>query len=184
MNYSFKSLSVTLFLIWIFSSCSAADSGKYRDMEKVKVGSTIPLFELKDQNGDLFKLSSLVGKRNIVLFFYPKDDTPGCTAQACAFRDQFDIFEEAGASIVGVSSQSVESHHKFASKYSLNYTILSDEGGDVRKLFGVPNSLFGLIPGRVTYIIDIYGKVLYIFNSQTNVERHIDESLRILQSIR
>lgn len=153
-------------------------------MKKVSLGSTVPLFELKDQFDDLFKVESVLGKKNLVIYFYPKDDTPGCTAQACSFRDQFEVFEEADAMIIGISAQSVESHQKFASKYNLNYTLLSDEGNKVRKLFGVPSSLFGIIPGRVTYVVNKKGKVIFIFNSQNNAEKHVVEALRILKKIK
>jgi len=155
-----------------------------QSMKKVSLGSTVPLFELKDQFGDLFKVESVLGKKNLVIYFYPKDDTPGCTAQACSFRDQFEVFEDADAMIIGISAQSVESHQKFANKYNLNYTLLSDEGNKVRKLFGVPSSLFGIIPGRVTYVVNKKGKVIFIFNSQNNAEKHVVEALRILKKIK
>jgi thioredoxin-dependent peroxiredoxin len=155
--------------------------------QKVKptqVGSIIPHFSLPDQNGNLFDINSVLGKKNLVIYFYPKDDSPGCTAEACSFRDQFEVFNEANAVIIGISAQSVESHKKFAEKYRLSYTLLSDQGNKIRKLFGVPSNLFGLIPGRVTYIADKTGKVLYIFNSQAQATKHVDEALRILKSIK
>ena len=153
-------------------------------MEKIDIGSTVPKFELKDQNGQNFQLDSVLGKKNMVIYFYPKDDTPGCTKEACAFRDQFEVFEDADAVIVGISAQSVESHLDFAKKHRLNFTLLSDTGNKVRKLFGVPSNLFGLIAGRVTYVINKQGKVIYMFNSQTQAEKHVDEALRILQEIK
>lgn len=153
-------------------------------MEKVSVGSSVPSFELKDQFGDLFKLDQVLGKKNLVIYFYPKDDTPGCTAQACSFRDQFEVFEEADAMIIGISAQSVESHLDFAKKYKLNFTLLSDEGNEVRQLFGVPRSLFGVIPGRVTYIVNKEGQVVFIFNSQKKSKKHVTEALRILKEMK
>lgn len=153
-------------------------------MKKVSVGSTVPSFELKDQQGNLFQLDSVLGKKNLVIYFYPKDDTPGCTAQACAFRDQFEVFKEADAIIIGISEQSVESHLNFAKKYHLNFTLLSDEGNKVRKLFDVPTNLFGLIAGRVTYIVNKEGKVIFIFNSQNQTKKHVTEALRILNEIK
>ncbi len=152
-------------------------------MEKLVVGSTIPKFELKDQHGELFSIDSVLGKKNLVIYFYPKDDSPGCTRQACSFRDQFEVFADADAMIIGISGQSVESHLEFAEKHRLNYTLLSDKGNKVRKLFGVPSNLLGLIPGRVTYVINKEGKVVYMFNSQTQVEKHVEEALHILQEI-
>jgi len=152
-------------------------------MEKISVGSVIPTFELKDQNGQDFKIDSVLGKKNLVIYFYPKDDTPGCTKEACAFRDQFAVFEDADALIIGISAQSVESHFNFAKKHRLNFTLLSDVGNKVRKLFGVPANLFGLIAGRVTYLINKEGKVVYLFNSQSQAEKHVDEALRMLKEM-
>lgn len=152
-------------------------------MKKIEVGSKVPIFELKDQNGELFKLEAVLGKKNLVIYFYPKDDSPGCTKEACSFRDQFKVFADADAIIIGISAQSVESHLKFAKKHRLNYTLLSDIGNRVRKLFGVPTNFFGLIPGRVTYVVNKKGEIMYLFNSQTQAEKHVNEALRILQKI-
>ncbi len=157
---------------------------KPENMEKVKVGSIIPSFELKDQNGELFQIDSVLGKKKLIIYFYPKDDTPGCTKEACAFRDQFEVFEDEDALIIGISAQSVESHYNFAQKHRLNFTLLSDTGNKVRKLFGVPGNFFGLISGRVTYVVDKTGKVVYMFNSQMQAEKHVDEALRILQEMK
>jgi len=154
------------------------------DMEKISVGSTIPSFALHDQHGQLFQIDSVVGKKNLVIYFYPKDDTPGCTKEACAFRDQYEDFEEADALIIGISGQSVESHLNFANKHRLNLTLLSDEGNKVRKMFGVPTNLFGLIAGRVTYVVNKKGEVVYMFNSQTEATRHVEESIRILREMK
>jgi peroxiredoxin Q/BCP len=153
-------------------------------IEKIEVGSTIPGFELKDQNGRLFSIDSVVGKKNLVIYFYPKDNSRGCTTQACSFRDQFDVFADANAMIIGISSQSVESHFEFAEKNRLNFTLLSDKGNKVRNLFGVPSNFFGLISGRVTYVINKEGKVIYTFNSQLQIEKHVQEALRILQELK
>jgi peroxiredoxin Q/BCP len=148
----------------------------------VKVGDAAPDFTLPNQSGELFSLSSLLGKKSIVLYFYPKDFSRGCTAEACAFRDSYEAFKQAGAEVVGVSSQSVESHDKFASLYKLPFILLSDEDQRVRKLYGVPTTL-GVLPGRVTYVIDKKGTVRYIFNSQFNPTKHIEEALAILKTI-
>ncbi len=152
-------------------------------MKKVEIGSKIPKFELKDQNANLFKIEDVIDKKNLVIYFYPKDDSPGCTKEACAFRDQFEVFADADAMIIGISAQSVESHLAFAQKYRLNYTLLSDSGNKVRKLFGVPTNLFGLLPGRVTYVVDKKGEVVYMFNSQIQVEKHVDEALKVLKEL-
>lgn len=154
------------------------------DTMKVVEGSKVPSFELRDQYGEMFSLDSVIGKKNLVIYFYPKDDTPGCTKEACSFRDQFAVFADADAMIIGISAQSVDSHLAFAKKHRLNYLLLSDTDNKVRKLFGVPSNLFGLIPGRVTYIVDKHGEVVYVFNSQMDAEKHVDEALRILQAMK
>jgi thioredoxin-dependent peroxiredoxin len=148
-------------------------------MHKIQVGDKIPSFILKDQNGNDFDISTLVGSKKLVIFFYPQDGSLTCTKEACYFRDLSDVFDEAGAVLIGISGQSVESHKDFAEKNRLTYTLLSDTGNHVRKLFGVPGKLFGLIPGRVTYVADRSGKVVYIFESQTEAQRHVDEALKI-----
>lgn len=148
-------------------------------MKSIKIGDIIPPFSLPDQNGNLFDISIYLGKRKLVIFFYPQDGSLNCTKEACYFRDMSEVFEEAGAVIVGISGQSVESHKNFSEKNRLNYTILSDTENFVRKLFGVPTRIFGFIPGRVTYVADKSGKVVYIFDSQTETQRHVDEALKI-----
>jgi thioredoxin-dependent peroxiredoxin len=149
---------------------------------KVKVGSVAPDFTLPSQSGVMVNFKDFIGTKPVVLFFYPKDDTPGCTKEACAFRDDYDQFEKLDAEVIGISSDSVESHRRFATKHDLPFTLLSDEVGQVRKRYGVRNS-FGLFPGRVTYVIDEEGVVRLIFSSQLGVEQHVEEALKALQSI-
>ena len=132
--------------------------------------------------GDNVTLSEYLGKKNVVLYFYPKDETRGCTREACEFRDQYDVFTDLGAEVIGVSAQSVESHKSFATHYGLPFILLSDEKNEVRKLYGVPSSM-GIIPGRVTYIIDKKGVVRHIFNSQFQPEKHIEEALKVLKEL-
>ncbi len=175
----YLSIYLILFIFYLF-----LHNNNESHMKKIEVGSTIPYFELYDQNGKLFKIDSVLNKKNLVIYFYPKDDTPGCTKEACSFRDQFADFEDADAVIIGISGQSVESHAEFAAKYNLNYTLLADINNKVRKLFKVPSNLLGLIPGRVTYVINKEGKVVYKFNSQTNAEQHVSEALEVLQKIK
>jgi len=151
--------------------------------EKIEVGSTIPIFSLPDQHGEMFDISTVIGKKNLVIYFYPKDDSPGCTKEACSFRDQYEDFVDVDAMVIGISSDDIESHKAFAQKYDLNFTLLSDEDGAVRDLFGVPKSFFGLLDGRTTYIVDKTGKVVYIFNSQLQAEKHITEALDALQAL-
>jgi peroxiredoxin Q/BCP len=173
----YLSVYIVLFSIYAFTSPE-------KNMKKIEVGSLVPEFSLPDQNGKLFSANSVIGKKNLVIYFYPKDDSPGCTKEACSFRDSFEVFNEAEAVIIGISGQSVESHRKFAEKYRLSFTLLSDEGDKVRKMFGVPVNFLGLLPGRVTYIADKSGKVVYIFNSQTQAEKHVEEALRILKGLK
>lgn len=132
--------------------------------------------------GDTVTLSDYLGNKNVVLYFYPKDETIGCTKEACAFRDAYQVFVDLGAELLGVSGQSVESHKSFASHHGLPFLLLSDEGNKVRELYGVPSTM-GFIPGRVTYIIDKKGVVRFIFNSQSQPEKHIAEAKRVLEML-
>ncbi len=149
----------------------------------IKVGDKCPVFTLQDQNNESVSIQDKIGENNLVIYFYPKDDTPGCTAEACSFRDSYESFKDASCEVIGISSDSVEKHKNFAQKHRLSFTLLSDEDKKVRIAFGVPGSLFGLIPGRVTYIIDKNGIVRHIFNSMMNAEQHVTESLSIIKLI-
>eukprot|EP00898_Chlorokybus_atmophyticus_P005747 jgi/Chlat1/6173/Chrsp41S05716 len=146
---------------------------------KVKVGDKAPDFRLKDESGRDVSLSKFKGK-DVVLYFYPADDTPGCTKQACSFRDAYSEFTGKGAVVVGVSGDSPASHKAFKAKYNLPYTLLSDEGNEVRKAWGIPSDLFGALAGRQTYVIDRTGTVKLIFNNQFQPTKHIDETLKVL----
>ncbi|MCL4149760.1 UNVERIFIED_CONTAM: hypothetical protein GTU68_058623 [Idotea baltica] len=150
---------------------------------KLKVGDLIPEFTLKDQNNTTVNSSDFIGKNATVIYFYPKDDTPGCTKEACKFRDEYEAFTDLNAKVIGISADDVASHKNFAEKYRLPFTLLSDEDNEVRKLFGVPKSMLGLIPGRVTYITDKKGTIIHIFNSQFGAEKHITEALLKLKEI-
>lgn len=149
--------------------------------KRVEVGDVAPDFELASQTGQKVRLKDVIGKKPIVLYFYPKDFTAGCTTEACTFRDNFEVFKDMGAEIIGVSSDSVESHLDFAKKYNLPFTLLADVNGKVRELYGVPKAAGGLFPGRVTYIIDRMGVVRYIFESLTHAEQHVQEAIRVLK---
>jgi len=146
----------------------------------IKVGDQAPDFTLPDRAGKMVRLSEFRGHKPVVLYFYPKDDTPGCTKESCAFRDSYEAFQEAGAEVIGVSSDSTESHGRFAEKYRLPFILLSDQGGQVRRSYAVPATL-GLLPGRVTYVIDREGKVRHVFNSQFQPTQHIAEALEALR---
>lgn len=148
---------------------------------KVQVGDLALDFTLPAQSGALISLGDFLGKTALVLYFYPKDNTSVCTAEACAFRDSYEVFKDAGAEVIGISSDPVESHQQFTAAHRLPFILLSDVGGVIRKRYGVPTA-FGL-PGRVTYIIDRQGIVRHIFFSQFTSEKHIAQALQTLQSI-
>jgi len=148
-------------------------------MKPVRIGDMVPDFSLYDQDGNLFNIRTYLGKNKLVIFFYPQDGSLNCTKEACYFRDLTDIFNEADAVLIGISEQSVESHKKFAETNKLTYKLQSDNKNVVRKLFGVPSRAFGFVPGRVTYVADRTGKVVFIFDSQLETQRHADEALKI-----
>jgi thioredoxin-dependent peroxiredoxin len=148
----------------------------------ITVGQQAPDFTLPDASGKTVRLSDYRGKQAVILYFYPKDDTPGCTKEACAFRDQYEDFKAAGAEVIGVSSDGGDAHGKFATKYKLPFVLLSDRGGVVRKQYGVPATL-GLLPGRVTFVIDRQGVVRKTFNSQFQATKHVSESIEALRGM-
>ena len=149
----------------------------------MQIGDACPSFELYNQSGELIKSSAFLGKQKTVIFFYPKDETPGCTKEACTFRDKYEDFLELECQVIGISSDSVESHAQFASRFGFKFTLLADPEKMVRKAFQVPGNLFGLLPGRVTYIIDNMGIIRGIFNSQLNPMGHVQEALKIVGQI-
>lgn len=152
-------------------------------MNPLDVTDKVPDFSLYDQYDKLFRLQDVLGSKNIVIYFYPKDDTPGCTAEACHFRDEHQAFEEAEALVIGISADSTESHRNFAHKNKLNYTLLSDPDQAVKKLFGIKNDFFGLIPGRVTFVIDKQGIIRHRFHSQWSMSKHMSTALDILRKL-
>ena len=149
---------------------------------ELKVGDPAPDFTLPDRNGRQIRLSDYRGKKPVVLYFYPKDDTPGCTKEACTFRDQYEDFKDAGAEVIGVSSDSGESHARFADKYRLPFVLLSDRDGSVRRQYGVKATL-GILPGRVTFVIDEDGVVRHVFNSQLQATQHVAEARTALRAL-
>lgn len=153
-------------------------------MASLDIGDKVPPFTLPDQDGKPFKLDEALAKGPVVLFFYPKDGTPGCTKEACSFRDATADFAEAGAVIAGVSSDSVASHRRFADEHGLSYPLLSDEGGALRKKLGVPRSMLGLMDGRVTYVIDAQGVLRHRFDSMLGASKHVNEALTTVRSLR
>lgn len=148
----------------------------------VDVGRPAPEFTLPDRDGTPVRLRDLVKERPVVLYFYPKDFTPGCTAESCAFRDAYDDFREAGADVVGVSTDDVDSHQRFAERHGLPFRLLSDVDGRVHRLYGV-RSFMGLLPGRVTFVIDQTGIVRHVFSSHMHPTRHVQEALRTIHDL-
>lgn len=151
-------------------------------MTSLQVGDRAPNFTLSSATGENVSLNDFLGKKAVVIYFYPKDDTPGCTTESCAFRDNYDVFTNAGAEVIGISGDSVASHQQFANKYQLPFILLSDSQNQVRKLFDVPSTLF-VLPGRVTYVIDKEGIVRHIFNSMLNFKAHVDEAIKTIQAL-
>jgi len=148
----------------------------------IQVGDQAPDFTLPSQSGEPVRLYDRLGERVIVLYFYPKDNTSGCTAEACAFRDSYETFTDAGAEVIGISSDSTDKHAAFAGRHNLPFTLLSDRGGRVRKSYGVP-SVLGVIPGRVTYVIDRTGTVRHVFSSMTNIDQHVNDALEVVRKL-
>ena len=151
-------------------------------MSTVQVGDRAPDFELADHDGQPVSLAALLASGPLVLYFYPQDDTPGCTREACGFRDVHAEFHDAGARVVGVSGDSPETHRRFRERHGLPFSLLADVGGDLRCAFGVPRTL-GLLPGRVTYVIDREGIVRHVFNSQLFADRHVREALSTVRHL-
>eukprot|EP00871_Galdieria_phlegrea_P004883 jgi/Galph1/5396/GphlegSOOS_G4063.1 len=145
-----------------------------------KVGDQAPDFELKDQDGNTVKLSDFKGQSPVVLFFYPK--TYGCTREACSFRDNISEFSNLNAKVFGISSDSVEKHKSFVEEQKLPFPLLSDVGGKVRKLYGVPSTMF-IMPGRCTYVIGTDGNVYHIYSSQVNFSNHVTEAKKALEKL-
>ncbi|MBC7747191.1 MAG: peroxiredoxin [Methylotenera sp.] len=149
---------------------------------ELKVGDKIPKFTAKDADGIDFDSQNVVGQKPLVIYFYPKDNTPGCTTQACSFRDQYEDFKDLGAEVIGISSDSVASHLKFTKQYKLPFILLSDYDKKIRKLFGVPTGMFGLLPGRVTYVTDKNGIIQMIFDSML-AAKHIPKALQAIKKL-
>lgn len=151
-------------------------------MTQLAAGDRAPDFRLPDQDGQLVTLSEVLLRRCVVLYFYPKDDTPGCTAEACSFRDQYQVFTDAGAEVIGVSSDSTAEHKVFADKHRLPFRLVADAGGRVRAAYGVRKTL-GLLDGRTTFVIDQGGVIRHVFSSQIRPKKHVSEALQIVHAL-
>lgn len=148
----------------------------------LNVGDQIPDFSLNDQSGNVFSSADLKGKKALVLFFYPKDDTTECTKQACSFRDSYEDFTALGAEVVGISSDTEKSHTRFADKHQFPFKLLSDTDKKVRQAFNVKNSLL-IVPGRETYVADKSGEIIMVFNSM-KANGHMKRAIKALEKIK
>lgn len=146
-----------------------------------KVGDKAPLFEAITDSGEKLSLADLIGKHNIVLYFYPKDDTPGCTREACAFRDNWDLLKDYDVVVIGVSSDSLESHQKFKKKYNLPFILVSDLDGKIREMYDAKGFI---LPDRVTFVIDKRGIIRHVYKSQLRPENHVKEAIKALEKIK
>jgi peroxiredoxin Q/BCP len=149
---------------------------------KVAVGDKAPIFQLKNQQDEWIDLNNFIGKVPLVIYFYPKNFTPGCVAEACSFRDQFEDFTDLGATVIGISGDSVNSHARFVKKYELPFTMLADSDNAVRKMYNVKGNFMGLIPGRETFVIDAQGIVQMRFDS-VMATKHIPKALTMLKKV-
>ena len=149
----------------------------------LSIGDTAPEFEARTHDGQDISLARFREEgKSVVLYFYPKDETAGCTAQACAFRDAYEDFTDAGSVVIGVSHDDEGSHRSFAENHRLPFLLVSDADGSLRERFKVPNSL-GVVPGRVTYVIDGSGKVVYAFNALLKAKKHVDQALSVIKRL-
>lgn len=178
-KYSIKSILLTMSMAVVFVLITASISKE----NTLEIGQKVPDIKLLDDEGETFRLYDELDEHNFVIYFYPKDDTPGCTSEACQFRDDYETFIDLNARVIGISADGMEKHQKFKEKYNLPFILLSDEENKVRELYGVKGNLFGLIPGRVTFIVDKEGILHYVFNSQSSPKKHVAEAIRILESI-
>ncbi|MCX6245790.1 MAG: peroxiredoxin [Bacteroidetes bacterium] len=149
---------------------------------KIKVGDTAPMFTLPGSDGQLVNLADFIGKKNLVVYFYPKDESYGCTKEACSFRDSYDDFKDAGAEVIGISTDDEESHRSFAEHHKLPFILLSDKGGKAAESYGVGRSL-GILPGRMTFVVDKNGIVRMTYSSQLNFQNHINEAIEMLKTL-
>ena len=147
----------------------------------LKVGDTAPDFEGVTDENKKVSLKELISGKNLVLYFYPKDETPGCTAEACSFRDEWDELMKLDTTVVGVSSDSVESHRKFKENRKLPFTLISDRDRKIRKLYDATGML---LPPRITYVISKEGKIIHVYNSQMNAKNHVNEAMEALKGVK
>lgn len=160
-------------------ACAQEHDAKSNRMETLEIGDQVPHFVLKDQDGHEVAIADYIGREKLVIYFYPKDESPGCTKEACAFRDSFADYADAGARVIGINSGTVESHKAFAENHGLPFTLLSDPGNRVLKEFGVKNVLF--LTGRETFVVGLDGRVAYKYRALMNATEHNDKVLSFLE---
>lgn len=146
-------------------------------------GDRIPDFSLLNQDAELVAIKDRLGKGPLVIYFYPKDETRICTAEACSFRDSYEEFQDAGADVIGISFDSPEKHKRFAEKYRLPFTLLSDSKKEVLKAFGAPSLFFGFLAGRITYVVDAEGIIRHIYHANRQASQHVDEAINSIRSL-
>ena len=149
----------------------------------LKIGTKFPDFSLLDDEHNLFSLKKNFTNKFLLIYFYPKNDTPGCTKQACYFRDYKLEFEKYNCDIIGISSDHTKSHQKFRAKYYLPFKLLSDQDSKLRKKLKLPKDFFGLTPSRITFVINSKFEILFIFRSSLNMKSHISSGLKFLRRI-
>jgi peroxiredoxin Q/BCP len=173
-----------LFILILNYSCIHTEKEKnMTSTTKTETGNPAPAFSLPDQDGKLISLADFAGKSNVVLFFYPKDESYGCTKEACSFRDSYEDFRDAGAEVIGISPDDEASHRAFAAHHKLPFHLLTDKGGVLAKKYGIGKSL-GFLPGRVTFVIDKQGIIRKIFSSQIQFEKHSEEAIEELKRLK
>lgn len=153
-------------------------------MSKLKIGDKAPDFTAKLSTGEKIKLSDFEGNKRVILYFYPKDFSPGCTREACYFRDYKPAIQKLGAEIFGISSDSEESHNKFIQEHSLNFPLISDKGKKISRPYGVLRLGGYLLTKRTTFVIDKQGIISHIIRSETDMHRHIEEAIRALEELK
>ena len=149
----------------------------------MQIGDILKPFKAIDQDGNEFDMTQLIGQKPLVIYFYPKNFTPGCTKEACDFRDNNQDFVDLGAEVIGISADSEKSHHRFATKYKLPFTLITDANGTIRRQFGVKKSLLGLLPGRETFVFDKHGVLVHRHNSM-DARSHIRKALKEVKALR
>lgn len=149
----------------------------------LKPGSKVPIFQLPDQHGRMFDIASVLGKKKLVIYFYPRDFTSGCTAEACSFRDEYEVFRSHDTEVIGINSEGSSRHRSFTESYGLNFILLSDKDKKVEKLFGVKRIYLGFLTGRVSFVVDKDGVVRHVFNSTRQAVRHVEEALQVIKSL-